>query len=746
MRTTWKKVTAGVLTVAMCLQAWTLNGGMAEAKTQDVYGYMEGIFLTEDGWYCIVESYAVAPKDGEEVGEEQEGIKICGYEGDEKDLIVPEKIDGKVVWGIEKAAFQNSDIRSIQLPETVIDFDLFAFDGCEELESVTTYECETKVNFDSHGGMTLPVVNSNAFSGCTNLKSITIPKEAEWICSSAFRGCKSLKEIVIPEGVTEIQQSAFASCQSLETIVIPDTVEEIGDYAFASCTGLRSIEFPKSLKNIGQHIMKNCTSLESVEIPGSVKLVNDGAFLGCTALKDVVILSGAEEIGSTVFENCTSLEHITIPATVHEIFNTAFDGCGEFTIHTTNATYAHHYAANNGINYVVADNVEDVYTQEDWQYTVLDDGIKIVYYTGTESQVEIPETIEGKPVTVISNMTFVPGDASENNTIKSITIPASVTTIGDSAFKNCCALENVIVPAGVTSIGESAFENCCKLQNVVIPGTVRYVGNRAFYNCQELKTVEIEDGKTSKTIGDSAFYDCSQLEAVYIYTYVYKIGKKVFTNCDKLTIYSYPHSNIVKYAEENNINFVTIPFPDDDDDEDEITITPTAEPTITGGVVSPAEPTKTESPTVTAEPTKAENPTVTAEPTKTENPTVTAVPTANPTVKATPTPTKVPDKVKAPKVKKVSGLKVSAKKKALVVSWKKLSDINGYQLQVSTKKNFKNAKTISINKSKKTYTASKLKSKKKYYVRIRAYKTYKLASGEKAKAYGTWKSINKKTK
>lgn len=93
-------------------------------------------------------------------------------------------------------------------------------------------------------------------------------------------------------------------------------------------------------------------------------------------------------------------------------------------------------------------------------------------------------------------------------------------------------------------------------------------------------------------------------------------------------------------------------------------------------------------------------------------------------------------------VAKVKSLKLaSKKKKQLKVSWKKASGISGYQIQYSTKKNFKSAKTVVVKKTKTSYTIKKLKSKKKYYVRIRAYKT---VSGKKY--YSSWVSTNKKVK
>ncbi|MDE6312043.1 MAG: fibronectin type III domain-containing protein, partial [Lachnospiraceae bacterium] len=104
-----------------------------------------------------------------------------------------------------------------------------------------------------------------------------------------------------------------------------------------------------------------------------------------------------------------------------------------------------------------------------------------------------------------------------------------------------------------------------------------------------------------------------------------------------------------------------------------------------------------------------------------------------------------PGTLKIPTVLKVSALEVKAGKKKLTVSWKKDSSVAGYQIQISPKLNFKGAKKINLGKSRKTYTKKGLKSKKKYYVRIRAYKTYK-DNGIIKKVYGKWTVKSKKIK
>lgn len=99
-----------------------------------------------------------------------------------------------------------------------------------------------------------------------------------------------------------------------------------------------------------------------------------------------------------------------------------------------------------------------------------------------------------------------------------------------------------------------------------------------------------------------------------------------------------------------------------------------------------------------------------------------------------------------PKVEKVKGVKAAAQSKALKLTWKKAADVSGYQIQYSTSKKFTKAKTIKVSESKTTYTIKKLKGNKKYYVRIRSYKTYTDEVGQKQSAYGKWVTVNKTTK
>ena len=111
-----------------------------------------------------------------------------------------------------------------------------------------------------------------------------------------------------------------------------------------------------------------------------------------------------------------------------------------------------------------------------------------------------------------------------------------------------------------------------------------------------------------------------------------------------------------------------------------------------------------------------------------------------------PNPQTTSKNVTIPTVDKVKKFKAKSVRKGLTLTWKKVSGVDGYQIQVSTKKNFKNSSKYNVSGNKVKYKVTKLKAKKKYYVRIRAYKTYEGSDGTTKKVYGKYVSLNKRTK
>ena len=114
-----------------------------------------------------------------------------------------------------------------------------------------------------------------------------------------------------------------------------------------------------------------------------------------------------------------------------------------------------------------------------------------------------------------------------------MTLPGSLTAIGDSAFSNCGSLTRLDIPDSVTSIGSFAFSGCSALASVSIPESVSSIGSGAFHECKRLTSVAIPEGVSS--IGDSTFWICESLESVSIPGSVASIGRNAFWRCKSLT-------------------------------------------------------------------------------------------------------------------------------------------------------------------------------------------------------------------
>jgi len=152
-------------------------------------------------------------------------------------------------------------------------------------------------------------------------------------------------------------------------------------------------------------------------------------------------------------------------------------------------------------------------------------------YGKMSGTLNIPASYNGKPVIRIDNYAFW------YSNITSVTIPDSITSIGDYAFRGCDSLANVTVGSGVTDFGMLIFQSCTRLESVTLSNSLTTIGDSMFFGCSALKTITLPNSLT--VIKNYAFEDCTSLSSVTIPNSVTSIEHYAFSGCKSLSTLTY---------------------------------------------------------------------------------------------------------------------------------------------------------------------------------------------------------------
>lgn len=346
------------------------------------------------------------------------------------------------------------------------------------------------------------------------------------ISDRAFIANGGLTSVVIPESVQQIGGAAFRDCGNLVHANLPEGLTKISDELFWRCYKLNDVPIPSTVKSIGENAFAQCEKIVNVEIPNSVESIGNCAFQVCYALSNLTLGNSVKKIGWYAFSGCILIESVSLPASLTDMDHTAFFSC-------------------DGMTAFDVDPENPVYTDIDGILYNKEVTTVIACPKGFVGKATLPETVKTisedafkycfkiTAVEMLGDVNFIGDNAfMVCSMLTDINIPNTVNYIGERAFERCERLTSIQLPESLESIGIKAFCQCTKLASITIPENVVSIGDYAFMQCIGLLSVKIPD--KVRTVGELVFYGCSRLIVAEIGESVSSIGSGAFCDCTRL--------------------------------------------------------------------------------------------------------------------------------------------------------------------------------------------------------------------
>ena len=323
-------------------------------------------------------------------------------------------------------------------------------------DSLTTVNSSSFYKFPDLTEMTIPGSIKNfggSFQNMDKLETLTFEEGVEEISgNSMLKGCKALTEINLPSSLKRITApAAFSGATALESITLPEGLVVTEGSLFDGCTSLTSVELPDSMTEIPSSTFSGCTSLKSVTAKQTITSIGDSAFYKCSALTTIPDLGQVTKIGYNAFEECKALTGPLDLSNVTEMKSNAFYNCTELTGSLDLSKL--NKIPSKAFSYTSVDSVtlsDELTAIEKWAFLYTD-----------ISTIQFPNTLTSIGTYAFWNAKKLGG---------TVTIPDSVTTIGELAFSGT-AVEKFEIGSGVESLNANIFEKNTALQEIIIDNT-----------------------------------------------------------------------------------------------------------------------------------------------------------------------------------------------------------------------------------------------------------------------------------
>ncbi len=388
-------------------------------------------------------------------------------------------------------------------------------------------------------------IGDNAFRGCAEISSISLPEGLVTIGEGAFQGCAALKNAHIPFSLVTIEDNAFADC-GLETLFLYGRdLTTIGAGAFENNAALKTvsnvassdtnyvanlISIPGKVTSIGDGAFADCVSISAVSLPATLTTMGDGAFMGCTALTSVSFPNGLKTIGDYAFYGCSALVPGVFPSNVTYIGKEAYAGCKSavtLTLPDSLITLGEGAFRNQTslISVTVGPNLKAM-------------GFGAFAGCSSIESVSIPFVGASRAVRENTHLGYMFGAASPSDNAVALpaalrTVTVSVTTQANAyAFFGCDALTDVRFTNGCTLIGHMAFYGCTALRTLPDLTNTDSMYYASFAGAESLTDVTLSDRLT--VLPEGAFYGCTSLSYVTLPKYLESVAPYALAGCTAL--------------------------------------------------------------------------------------------------------------------------------------------------------------------------------------------------------------------
>ena len=557
-------------------------------------------------------------------------------------------------------------------------------------------------------GYTVTSIGNYAFNYCDSLKDVTVPDGIKNIGDNSFSYCWNLMSITLPDSVLCIGDYAFYNCEKLESITLPKNLISIGESAFIDCK-FRDIIIPPNVTNIENYAFSSCLYLRKITFSNSLKTIGENAFSYCGCLTSITIPNNVSNIGAYAFYNCGNLKDITIPDSVIYIGAGAFNYCDDLIIRCNRGSYAEQYAVERELIYgfigeenIIKPNIPSynaflMFADHNWLWSNMS-----AQAGGQGYGVDAEITKNGTYTVAITSESVEKNENGINPSGKGGTNAATgaVVLCVDITGILCCHNFNAKdeLKNGITKEGPYSEDDIkCKLKSIKQDGQeIKFDASRVIYG-------NIEDWNTNYRIE------------------IYNIYGKTK---DNLSI----DLNSVKWSQSLEVTF-EISGLDNKSNVADSNERPDEHITNSVDKSNPSDETSNSSQNTNSNSNQNTTTTTTIK---------TKSPNTNIKSKSTLTTSPAPTAIKKAKIK---NLNAKAKGKKITLSWKKIKNAKGYQLQAATNKKFKKKQIVFDKKTKNkkiTIKGNKIKKNRIYYIRVRAYTTGKNTNGKPKYTYSKW--------